>query len=161
MRRLLSRLGRDDRGAALVEFAILLPMMLLLFAVTIEGGRLFWSYQATIAGVRDASRYLARVAPSDLCASGGSLAGYTAQLETIVRTRASGAAVFPTGISVTSVTPTFTCGASTFRNGAPAIASVRADLQVTFPFAGVFGLFGQELNTIDTFVVDQNRVYGT
>ena len=39
-----SRFSKEESGAALVEFAILLPMMLLVFAVIIEGGRLMWSY---------------------------------------------------------------------------------------------------------------------
>src|SRR5687767_807230 len=63
----LARLARNERGVALVEFAILLPILLLLFAVTIEGTRMMWSYQTAIAGVRDAARYLGRITPSNVC----------------------------------------------------------------------------------------------
>ena len=58
----------------MVEFAILLPILLLVFAVIVEGGRLMWSYQTVVAGVRDATRYVARAAPANICSTGGSLA---------------------------------------------------------------------------------------
>ena len=39
---------------------------------------MFWSYQMAIGGVRDAARYLARVAPADICnTAGATLDGYT------------------------------------------------------------------------------------
>ena len=60
---------------ALVEFAISLPLILVVSYGTIDSMRLFWTYQAAVAGVRDAARYVARVAPDDICTSGGSLAG--------------------------------------------------------------------------------------
>lgn len=66
---LLRRLARSDRGAALVEFAIALPILVMLFAVIIEGGRMMWSYQTAVAGVRDAARYVGRVVPSNVCAT--------------------------------------------------------------------------------------------
>ena len=37
----LRRLRRDEDGSALVEFGLILPMILIVFAVTIEGSRLF------------------------------------------------------------------------------------------------------------------------
>ena len=63
LRHHLLRLARNDDGVAIVEFAIALPMMLLVFAVIIEGSRLMIAYQSTIAGVRDATRYLSSVLP--------------------------------------------------------------------------------------------------
>ncbi len=58
---------RSTSGAALVEFVIVFPMMILFFVMIVEFGRLYWGYQSVVAGVRDASRYLARVAPVDIC----------------------------------------------------------------------------------------------
>lgn len=159
--RALRHFARKDDGAALVEFTLLLPITLLLFAVIIEGGRLMWSYQATAAGVRDAARYLARVAPSTICANGGSVAGYSAQLKSIVEDRASGTSLFPTGITVTSVTPSLSCIAGTLRVSPAPVAQVRANLTVTFPFASLFTFGGQSLATINTSITDQARVYGT
>lgn len=162
IRHILQTLRRDDSGAALVEFAIALPLVLVLFAVTIEGGRLLWAYQATAAGVRDAARYLARAADTSVCAPGGSLDGYTTTLEGIVRTSSSGTGIFPTGISVTSVTPSLTCVNGTYRLSPAPVAQVTATLQVTFPFGGVFTLVGLgTLATITTTVTDQSRIFGT
>jgi Flp pilus assembly protein TadG len=159
---LFPRFRRNESGVALVEFAILLPMLLLVFAVIIEGGRLMWSYQSAAAGVRDATRYLARVAPLDICFSGAPINVYTSDLETIVGERLGGAAVFPTGITVTSVTPGLTCDTSgTYRISPTPVAQVTAALTVTFPFSSVFSLFGSTLGTINTTISDQSRVFGT
>ncbi len=157
----LRRLRRDENGAALVEFAIMLPLTLVTFAMIIEGSRLMWSYQATAAGVRDAARYLARVAPATICANGGSVATYSAQLKSIIENNSSGNTLFPSGISVTSVTPSLTCVAGTFRISPAPVAQVQANLQITFPFASVFDLISHNLLTINTTVTDQARIFGT
>lgn len=64
-----ARFLRDEDGVALVEFAVVLPMMLLVLAIIFEGTRLLLSYQAAISGVRDATRFLSRVVPATVCAS--------------------------------------------------------------------------------------------
>lgn len=157
----IKRFAFAESGAALIEFAIMMPMMLLLFAVTIEGGRLMWSYQSVNAGVRDATRYLARVAPGDICSSGGSVSGYTSDLETIVRNTAGGSTIFPSGITVNSVTPSLTCVAGTFRVSPAPVVQVTASLTITFPFAGLFAFAGQSQGTLTKTISDQTRVYGT
>ncbi len=50
---------RDDRGLQLVELAISLPIMVLLFAATAEFGRYFQEYTTLAKGSRVAARYLA------------------------------------------------------------------------------------------------------
>ncbi|GHF58962.1 TadE/TadG family type IV pilus assembly protein [Seohaeicola zhoushanensis] len=158
---LMNRLRRDETGAALVEFAILLPILLLLFAVIIEGGRLMWSYQTVVAGVRDAARYVARAAPQNICSDGGSLAGYADTVGDIVRESISGNALFPAGVTVLSVTPTLDCITGTYRISPVGVVEVSARLQITFPFASIFGFNGGTLGTVTTTVRDQNRVFGT
>lgn len=159
--RRLAAFRRDESGAQLVEFALLLPMMFLIFAVIIEGGRLMWSYQTVIAGVRDASRYLARAAAADICSSGGSVAGFTQELEDIVRRSVDGDALFPSGLTVTSVTPALTCVSGTYRVSPAPVVQVTARLTVTFPFAQLFSFGGGTLGTINTSISDSNRVFGT
>lgn len=156
------RFLRGNRGAALVEFAISLPFTLLVFAVVIEGARLFWSYQTTAAGVRDAARYLARIAPADACDGSGDFSGYTARMEQIVRETSSGNSLFPSSITVTSVAPELLCVTVSYSADPAPVAQVTATLEVTFPFGGVFGLFDtlQDLETVTTTVTDQSRVYG-
>src|ERR687891_2058115 len=61
MMRLIKRLTTDDRGAAIAEFMLGLVPLVLALAIIFEFGRRFWSHQAVIKGVRDATRYLTRV----------------------------------------------------------------------------------------------------
>jgi Flp pilus assembly protein TadG len=55
----LSRFRRDDRGVQLVELAIVLPILLLLFAAVAEFGRYFYEYTTVAKGARVGARYLA------------------------------------------------------------------------------------------------------
>jgi Flp pilus assembly protein TadG len=66
-RRVSDFIHDDEDGVALVEFAIFLPLFLLSFFVIVEFSRTFFSYQGAIAGVRDATRYLARVSDGSVC----------------------------------------------------------------------------------------------
>ena len=157
----LWRFARAEEGAALVEFAIALPMMLLVFAVIVEGSRLMLSFQSAISGVKDATRYLARVVPSDVCATGGTVSGYSTQLLTIVSQSTSGASVFPSAVTVNSVTPSLACVTGTYRVSPAPVAQVTANVTITFPFAGLFTLVGSSLGQITTDVTDSSRVFGT
>jgi Flp pilus assembly protein TadG len=158
----LSRYWRNQDGAALVEFAISLPLILILAFLMVESMRMFWAYQAAIAGVRDATRYLARVAPADLCTAGGSIAGYAAELEDIVETTINGAALFPAGVTVTSVTPSYACINSLgLRQASVPVATVSADVSITMPFSQVLRVVNAAPATLlNTTVSDQARVYG-
>ncbi|MEW9922218.1 TadE/TadG family type IV pilus assembly protein [Marimonas sp. MJW-29] len=155
------RLGRDERGTQLVEFAVLLPMLLLVFAVIIEGGRLMWSYQAAAAGVRDATRYLSRSVPSNICDTSGSVSEWTGTVAEIVRKRVDGNAIFPSGITIDTVSPSLSCGNAGFRVTNVGVVSVRARLTVTFPMAGLFTFAGQSISNVTTSVTDSSRVFGT
>jgi hypothetical protein len=50
---------KGQKGVAIVEFALILPFLLLLTFVTTEFGRAIWEYNTLTKSVRDASRYLA------------------------------------------------------------------------------------------------------
>ncbi|MFM2391460.1 MAG: hypothetical protein RLZZ437_3015 [Pseudomonadota bacterium] len=158
----LKGFSRNQDGSALVEFAISLPLILMLAFLSVESMRMFWSYQAAIAGVRDATRYLARVAPADLCSAGGSVAGYATELEAIVETTITGAALFPAGVSVTSVTPSFTCINSLgLRQASVPVATVSANVSITMPFSQVLRVVNAApAAVLNTTVSDQTRVYG-
>lgn len=63
MRRLLTRmsarrLARDEAGTQLVELAIVLPVLLVLFGATAEFGRFFYTYQTLTKSTRSAARYI-------------------------------------------------------------------------------------------------------
>ena len=161
-RRCRSRFWRREEGAILVEFAISLPMILILAMLSVESMRLFWSYQAAIAGVRDATRYLARIAPADLCTTGGSVTGYASQLRGIVETTIDRTALFPAGVTVTSLTSTHACiNSLALRQASVPVATVSANVSITMPFSQILRVIGANPSaTINTTVRDQARVYG-
>ena len=153
---------RREEGAILVEFAVSLPLILILAFLSVESMRLFWSYQAVIAGVRDATRYLARVAPADLCTSGGNVTGYSAQLKGIVESTINFTALFPAGVTVTSLTSAHTCITSLgLRQASVPVATVSANVSITMPFSQILQIVGgAPAATLTTTVRDQARVYG-
>lgn len=57
---------RTQRGVALVEFALVLPLLVLLAMITAEVGRALYQYNTLAKAVRDGARYLSvRVASPD------------------------------------------------------------------------------------------------
>ena len=156
----LGRFGTDDRGSVLVEFSIVLPLMLLFFAVTVESARMMWSYQAAISGVRDAGRYLARITPADICITSGSVAGTTGTLKTIVEKDLSGNTLYPAKVTVNSVTPSYSCVTGSFRVSPAAVGTVSASVTMEFTLSGVMSLFGGNLSTVTTTIADSSRIFG-
>jgi len=55
-------------GVAIVEFALVLPFLLLLTFITTEFGRAIWQYNTLTKSVRDSARYLSIQTPGDLVA---------------------------------------------------------------------------------------------
>jgi Flp pilus assembly protein TadG len=55
------RFTRGERGAAGVEMALVLPLLVILSFGAIEIGRMLWEYHIVTKGVRDGVRYLTRV----------------------------------------------------------------------------------------------------
>jgi hypothetical protein len=158
----LRRLAADESGTQLVEFALVLPMMLLVFGVIIEGGRMMWSYQTVVSGVRDATRFLARVTPRDICDDDVSaISDYDDTLIGFIRNDNDGISVLPSGVTVTGLETDVECFEREEGTGDVAVATVRADVEVTFPFAGLFTLVGGSRPTLETSVTDQSRVYGS
>jgi Flp pilus assembly protein TadG len=49
---------RGQRGVALVEFALVLPLVLVMTCVTTELGRAYYQYNTITKSVREAARYL-------------------------------------------------------------------------------------------------------
>ena len=159
MNSLVTRLTKDERGAAIAEFLLGLIPLVIAFALIFEFGRAFWSHQAVIKGVRDATRYLTRVEdPSDA----------TAQLvaERLMLTGQQGPGGTPRWSSggepamEVQVDPIANTG--TFRGPATIqIVNVRANVELALPLGEVFALFGgQGLGTITYSVGDTARHYG-
>lgn len=88
----IKKRGRQERGAAAVEFALVLPILLLVVAGTVEFGRAFWFYDTLSKATRDAARYLTMAS----CYSGESesdcnirLGNVAAAAKTLVATAAA------------------------------------------------------------------------
>jgi hypothetical protein len=56
-------MNQRQKGVALIEFALIVPFLLLLSITTIELGRAIWEYNTLTKSVRDAARYLSIRAP--------------------------------------------------------------------------------------------------
>jgi len=97
------------RGVAIVEFAIAVPVLLLLITATVELGRAFIQYTVLANGVRDASRHLAGRAllgTTGIVSITGQLQADVANLVVYGNTAGTGAPVLPSlapgQVSVTS-----------------------------------------------------------
>jgi Flp pilus assembly protein TadG len=59
----ISSFARNDHGVQLVELAIVLPLLVVLFAAAAEFGRYFYEYTTLAKSARTAVRYLVTMAP--------------------------------------------------------------------------------------------------
>jgi Flp pilus assembly protein TadG len=57
----LAGFGADTRAAAAVEMVLILPLAVLLTAITMEAGAYLYTEHQVVKGVRDAARYAARL----------------------------------------------------------------------------------------------------
>jgi hypothetical protein len=67
---------RRQEGVAIVEFALILPFLLLLTFITTEFGRAIWEYNTLTKSVRDAARYLSLQTPGTHVAEARNLMVY-------------------------------------------------------------------------------------
>ena len=170
------RFRQDQDGSALVEFAISLPLILVVSFGTIESMRLFWSYQAAVAGVRDAARYVARVAPDDICTTPVDLAVHLAGLTDPVDVTAiidsarildptdpaDDGALYTAGVTFANVSATVTCVVTPgLRQAQTPVVRVTADMSIPMPFTEVLSLVGGSgFGTLTARIVEDARVYG-
>jgi len=67
---------KRQEGVAIVEFALILPFLLLLSIATAEYGRAIWQYNTLTKSVRDAARYLSIQTPGTHIAQARNLVVY-------------------------------------------------------------------------------------
>ena len=67
---------KRQKGVAIVEFALILPFLLLLTFITTEFGRAVWEYNTLTKSVRDAARYLSIQTPGTHIAEARNLMVY-------------------------------------------------------------------------------------
>jgi Flp pilus assembly protein TadG len=78
--------GRDDRGAVMVEFALVLPILMVLLLGIISGGMAIHQHQRVGHAAREGARYAARVHPEQTFSSGT----WASNVRDIVIARAGG-----------------------------------------------------------------------
>jgi len=158
----IRRFANDRSGAALVEFALALPLIILVSYISVDGLRLMWSYQAATAGVHEATRYLARVAPGDICETGGTLNSFDAALFTMVDGAGGGQSVFGRDAELLGVTTSLRCVADAgLRQPQVPVVTVSADLRMFLPLHLVLSqLAGTDAAVFTARIEEQARVYG-
>lgn len=104
MRLTLSRFFRARRGAALVEFSLVAPMLIFLMCGMAEFASVMRQYHIMEKGVRDAGRYLARVPMAGCTLNAGSVA--IAQNLAITGRLSGGPALLSTWADASTVTVT-------------------------------------------------------
>ena len=147
--KLAADLAKDRSGVALVEFAIMLPLLIILALGLSEIGRGVAHYHAIHKGVRDAARFLARVPAT--CPTGaptGSItdAGDVTRARNLAMTgnAAGGAWVVDYWNDPTTVSVAVTCfdnSAGTYR-GKDAIPSVTVTATVGYQDLGFLDVLG-------------------
>ena len=169
----IRRFCKENSGAALVEFAIALPLLLLMLAVIVEGSRITWIHQAAAAGVRDATRYFARTQSALICENAANVSAFNnsttvrdaAQDIVTERVGSPGQSILPGGVRDIQVSPVMACTTVNYPSSAAAVVpkvGVDVTLTIDFPFGGVFRFFsGSELAPLTTTIGDETRVFGT
>lgn len=169
---ILSRFHRGCEGATAVEFALLMPVMMVCFGVIVEGARIYWTYQGAVSGVRDAARYVARITEPDICDGlptgvllpEDSLIANVAALRRIEANIRTGGAenLFPLGVRITGISTRLRCVPTPgHTQDVTPVAVVAARVQVDLPFGEVFEFFGARENSrMVSWITDQARIYG-
>ncbi len=103
-------LYRDTSGAAAAEMALIIPLALALIFTTFEGAYYMICEHRVVKGVRDASRYAARLDLSNYACPGGTFSGSTATVQNLARTGLlSGGSAAVSGWVNSDVTIAVTC----------------------------------------------------
>lgn len=126
----------SQHGVALIEFALVLPLLLVLTIIVFEFGRGIMYYNALTKSVRDAARYLSMQTP-------GAMKNEARNLIVYGNTTGSGTPLVP-GLTTSMVPdPTWTATSST-----PVIQVVTVQVQ-GYVFTPMWsGLFGPSLTTV-------------
>jgi Flp pilus assembly protein TadG len=103
----------DTRGAAAVEMALVMPILMALMFGGLEAGHYFWTEHKALEGVRAGARYAARLPMSTVCPSSGGIPAQTiTDIKNVTRTGkldANAAPVVP-GWTAAKVSVNFHCG---------------------------------------------------
>jgi len=117
---LLHRFRRDERGVQLVEIAIVVPIMLMMFASVGEFGRYFYEYTTLAKAERVGARFMAAKS-IDSVSTDWVLA--TKKLVVYGNTAGTGTPVLP-GLTINNVDVKFAGGTYNAGNGVPTTVTI-------------------------------------
>jgi Flp pilus assembly protein TadG len=160
----LLRLSRDWEGSALLEAAVLTPMLFTLILGVFEFSFYFYQQQLIEAGVRDAARYLARIGP---LSSGSTPCTQTDSNGNLYKTYAQNIALYgstSTGTTrvmgwtgpVTITCPTTDNSSGSYQGGTT-IYTIAATTTFTDPTLGFLGVIGLSAPSI-TFTHNERYI---
>jgi Flp pilus assembly protein TadG len=139
-RAILRRLRPTTRGQALAEFAIILPVFLLMLALAVDFGRLFFTYVQVHNAAREAAAFAA-TAPTDLTTitalANGEKSGQMQRGESTITVTATCAN--PAGLTIACTAASGGAGP-----GNTVTVNVRAPFQLLTPFVG--SIVGSSVN---------------
>jgi Flp pilus assembly protein TadG len=142
------------RGQSLVEFALVIPVMLLILLIGIDFGRLFYSY----IEVTNASREAAAFAAADPAVVQASIAARAGQEANTQAQRGEGALTVGTPLCQSAATPPVTvdCATAASNNGG---AGNQVTIAVTRPFTFITPLIGGMFGTLNLSSSATSPVY--
>ena len=157
--RILQSLWRNGEGSALIEGAILVPVLLVLVLGVFEFSWLINQQHLIATGIHDAARYVARSAnPQDVTIQRGAKNLATTGAIDGNAARVKGWTMRDVNITYASVNnPVGAKGLTPFRGGA-VIQSVTVSTTFTVPALGFFGFLGLKPPALT--VSHQERVIG-
>lgn len=157
MRRRLAFI-RDTRGAAAVEMALILPLLVIMMFVGFEAGYYFYTEHQIIKAVREGARYGGRQPFADFnCGAGSIDAGAVARIRQVTRTgTVTGTTARVRDLALTDIAVTLRCDSSYASQGIFKGTSGGAPIVLVHAEAPYNSLFGQ-LGAITSGVVVQAR----
>ena len=117
----LNRFQRDEHGVQLVEIAIVLPLLLMMFGAVAEFGRYFYEYTTLAKAARVGGRFMAA---KTLTSASTNWQLATKKLVVYGNTDGTGSPVLP-GLTIDNVELVFQGGTYSSGSGVPATVTVR------------------------------------
>jgi Flp pilus assembly protein TadG len=129
----LHRFRGDDQGVQLVEIAIVIPILLMLFAAVGEFGRYFYEYTTLAKAERVGARFMSA---KSIDSASTNWVAQTKNLVVYGNTAGSGTPVLP-GLTVNNVEVTFAGGTYSGGNGVPTTVTINI---INFKHKSIFDL---------------------
>jgi Flp pilus assembly protein TadG len=158
MRVFRSPFSTNDRGAALAESAIALPLIVVVFATIFAFGSTLFNTQVLETAARDSARYLAHTATTATDEAAARNIAVYANAAGTGSVRVRGLTTGNVGISYVTVSNPVTGSGERAYRGSDPIKLVKVNITWTAPAGSMFGLFG--VAPITYHAVNQERVIG-